>query len=284
MNQLNVDLVVKHQLDQFAVELENILGADLLCMNGPIVYGLDIQLRQYLENFTERKTKLAIILETPGGVVEVVERMVDTIRYFYTEVVFIVPDRAMSAGTVFVMSGDEIMMDYFSVLGPIDPQIVKDGRLIPALSYIIQYERMIEKAKTGELTNADLVLLSKLDLAELHQYEQARELSVTLLRKWLATYKFKNWEKTESSKTLVTKSMREERAAEVARILNDNQFWHSHNRGIGIDSIKDKLNLRIDNLAENKLLVPILRKYVTLITDYMARQNYVRFIHTCHYC
>ena len=42
--------------------------------------------------------------KTQGGTIEVVERMVNTIRHHYEDVSFIVLDKAMSAGTVFVMS------------------------------------------------------------------------------------------------------------------------------------------------------------------------------------
>ena len=51
-----------------------------------------------------------------------VERTVGIIRQHYFQVDFIIPDKAMSAGTVCALSGDNIYMDYYSQLGPIDPQ------------------------------------------------------------------------------------------------------------------------------------------------------------------
>ena len=78
----------------------------------------------------------------------------------------------MSARTVFAMSGDRIFMNYFSCLGPIDPQIVKNDELVPALSYLNQYQRLSEKAEVGQLNMADITLLNKLDLGELYQFEQ----------------------------------------------------------------------------------------------------------------
>ena len=74
-----------------------------------------------------------LILDTPGGVVEVVERIVRVLRHHYTEVKFVIPDRAMSAGTVLAMSGDDILMDYHSCLGPIDPQLQLDDRRASAV-------------------------------------------------------------------------------------------------------------------------------------------------------
>jgi len=56
-----------------------------------------------------------------------------------TVVDFLIPSHAMSAGTILAMSGDAIHMDYYSVLGPIDPQVEnQEGRLIPALGYLIR--------------------------------------------------------------------------------------------------------------------------------------------------
>ena len=69
----------------------------------------------------------------------------------------------MSAGTIFALSADRIMLDYFSCLGPIDPQIEKEGRLVPALAYLSQFERLNAKAEAGALTTAEYALLSKLD-------------------------------------------------------------------------------------------------------------------------
>jgi len=99
--------------------------------------------------------------------------MANTIRHHYTEVTMIIPGRVMSAGTVFAMSGDRIMMDYYSCLGPIDPQIERNGKLIPALFYLVQSERLKERSKNGEIPTAEMVLLQQLDLAELHSFEEA---------------------------------------------------------------------------------------------------------------
>ena len=114
-------------------------GMDVMSIVSPIVPGIDEKVRGAIESKKEKKPQIAIILETPGGVVEVVERAVEVIRHFYQEVAVIVPNQAMSAGTVFALSADRILMDYFSRLGPIDPQIVKDDRLIPALAYLKKF-------------------------------------------------------------------------------------------------------------------------------------------------
>ncbi len=128
---------------------------------------------------------------------EEVRNIVQVIRHNYKHVHSLVPGYAMSAGTVLVMSGDKIYMDYLSRLGPIDPQIQanRGERVVPALSYLRQFERLVEKSREEPLTAPELALLNKLDLAELHQLELAGKLSVSLIEDWLTKYKFKDWKK-----------------------------------------------------------------------------------------
>ncbi len=276
-----LDKYIKEQLDiHIAAIGQHLGGVDTMSIVSPIVPGLDTQIRNTIEINSNKKQKLAVILQTPGGVVEVVERMVGVVRNFYEEVIVIVPDQAMSAGTVFALSADRIMMDYFSRLGPIDPQIFKDDKLVPVLSYLKQYEKLNTKAMESNLTTAEYAMLQKLDLGELYQFEQARELSVELLKRWLSQYKFKDWSKTESRGTKVTHRMKEDRAEEIAQILNDPDRWHSHGRGIDISTLKSELNLKIDDYGENEALSKSIRGYFDLLVDYLSREQLHMFVHT----
>ena len=144
----------KTQLNAYLVEMERILGADMLTIYSPIVAGLENLIKNAVETLNPPKRKIGIILDSPGGVVEVVERIMEVIRHHYEEVYILVPGRAMSAGTVFAMARDKIYMNYFSCLGPIDPQIEKDGKLVPALAYLNEYNRIQKKP-----TRAILILL-----------------------------------------------------------------------------------------------------------------------------
>lgn len=150
--------------------------------------GVEHSIKIAIEGRESRRANLFVVLDTTGGAVEIVERIVRVLRKHYDGVKFIIPNRAMSAGTVLAMSGDQIWMDYHSCLGPIDPQLFVEGHWVPALSYLEQYERLIEKSRQGILSAAELVLLGKLDLAALHRYELARDLSVELLQRWLLVH------------------------------------------------------------------------------------------------
>jgi len=259
------------------------LTADVVTIVSPILPGLELRLRDAIDILPDSKGSVAVILDTPGGVVEVVERMVTALRHVYRDLTVIVPDRAMSAGTIFALSADRIMMDHLSSLGPIDPQIERDGKLVPALSYLNQFERLNKKAQAGALTTAEYALVSKLDLGELYQFEQARELSIELLIKWLSSYKFKNWTRTEIQQLEVTSEMKEERANEIAALLNNPERWHSHGRAIDMRTLQEEVGLKIDNLADNPDLHKDIRDYFELLKDYMHREQLISFIHTREY-
>lgn len=224
-----------------------------------------------------------MILDTVGGVVEVVERIVRALRRHYSEVKFIIPDRAMSAGTVLAMSGDEIWMDYHSCLGPIDPQVERAGRLEPALSYLAQYARLMEKSRQESLSTAELVLLSKLDLAELHRYELARDLTIDLLKDWLTRYKFKDWTVTETRGIPVTPQMRESRAEEIAQSLSAQQRWLTHSRGIAMQTLQDELGVRIDDLGANPTLKEAVWNYFWFMRGHMSEAQSESLVHAPNY-
>lgn len=271
---------IESALDYQVQLLEGYFDSDVLTFTGPLTHGVDDLLRNEIENRTEKRDRLCIILTTPGGFIEVVHRIVDLTRHHYGEVEFVIPNFAYSAGTVLVMSGDRIWMDYYSRLGPIDPQVEVEGRLVPATGYLVQYDRLIQKAAAGGLTTEEAqLMISGFDQAELYLYEQARELSVSLLRQWLAKYKFKNWRITETAKRKVTESMREQRAEEIARALNDTERWHSHGHGISMEVLTRDLNLKIDDFDSDKGHGLSLRAYFELFDDYRRKLGTESAVH-----
>jgi ATP-dependent protease ClpP protease subunit len=274
--------IIERQLDLLLESIEDATDADALTYIGPITYGIEDEIKYAVEDITNRRERLVVLLDTPGGYIEVAERIARTFRHHYDRVDFIVPGAAMSAGTVLVMSGNAIHMDYSSVLGPIDPQVSLQGSdtFIPALGYLEQYARLIEKSAKGTLTTAELTyLVQNFDPAELYRYEQERELSIALLKEWLVTYKFKDWTKTESRGLKVTKQMRTRRAGQIAVQLNKTGRWHSHSRGIPMELLRRELKLLIDDLDDNPVLAKAVRNYQRLLIDYMRRRGHDFALH-----
>ncbi len=250
---------------------------------GPLEFGTDDVLRKVVEarkSSEPAKRDLVVLLDTLGGYIEVVSRIVDTLRYHYDVVAFIIPNSAYSAGTVLAMSGDSIHMDYYSRLGPIDPQVESDNsEMVPALGYLKRYEKLIEGAKSEEgLSLAEIqLLISGFNQAQLYKYEQARELSVTLLTDWLCKYKFRDWIKTETRGIEVTDDMRKERAEDIARRLSDTDRWHAHGHGISPKVLWSELRLKIDGFGDKK---DVVSNYYDLLMDYMGKSRISGVVHS----
>lgn len=286
MQLLPVDATIKKLLQEKLKGLEDHFKGDFLSFYGPITDGLENAFLRIIEELAKeegKKDTLYVMLTTTGGSAISVERIVNIIRHHYKEVHFIVPDYAYSAGTIFCMSGDSIYMDYYSVLGPIDPQVRnKDGRYVPALGYLDKVKELVNKK--DQLTKAEFLILKDMDLAELRAYEQAKELTIELLKKWLVKYKFKNWNHHRTTPTLkgqaVTLAQKEARASEIANSLSDNTIWKSHGRPINIEVLEKELKLEIDNYSSKQETKELIRAYYFLITDYIQKNSLPQFAHT----
>jgi len=282
-----LDANVKETLKQRVIEIENDFDADVMFYYGPIYPSVQRTFRDFIEQLKGDppvRSRLVIFINSPGGSAETVEKLVEIIRFHYQEVYFVVPDEAMSAGTIFCMAGDKIFMDYTSSLGPIDPQIHNGASWVPALGYLDQVERMIAKSAKGELTDAEFVLLQNQDLAMLSRFEQAKNLTITLLKKWLVEYKFKDWSThattPEKLGNAVTLDEKKERAEEIARLLSDNKLWHSHGRMIGMSTLRTVLKLKIEDYSNDKPRRDKIIAYNDLLTDYITRHDFKHFLHS----
>lgn len=211
--------IIEGLLHDRLVALEAKVDGDVLAYFGPIVDPAHDILRRAIDDLDDRKRKLVVVLETEGGFAESAERFQRLFRHNYGAVEYIVPGYAMSAGTILVMSGDAISMDYSSVLGPIDPQVRRDDEhSAPALGYIEKYNALIRKSARGKLTTAELAyLVQNFDPADLSLYEHARDLTIALLKEWLVQFKFRDWVVTETRRIPVTPAMKTRRAEEIAR-------------------------------------------------------------------
>ncbi len=82
-------------------------------------------------NIPKGDKSLDVFLHNPGGSAEATESIVELLRARFSNIHFIVPNIAKSAATMMAMSGDQILMDERSELGPIDPQLIisRDNQL-----------------------------------------------------------------------------------------------------------------------------------------------------------
>ncbi len=294
MEAINTNQLTSHVLSSMNDNLSKAMKGDCIFVNCRLQAPLDDEFRVAIENIKKnsKEQHLVVMLETQGGFMETVERMVSVMRKHYKAVSFVVPNYAYSAGTILVLSGDQIYMDYYSVLGPIDPQYLsEDGkRYVPGSGYLAKFKELAEKINNAEnqspnANRAELnYLVNKFDPAALFLIEQSIEHGKSLIVEWLPQYKFKNWKTTQTKKKRVTQAMRKKRAEEIAKALGAAEKWHSHGRGISMGDLGGKeIGLQIDDFGGNNKLSEIIRNYHGLCVDYLSNKlGYQGYIHTQH--
>lgn len=264
-------------LNQKLHEAEDAVDGDILTIYGGIWPEVDTKVRMAIESLQKHSESLLVILHTGGGMVEETKNIVQVMRKHYEQIHFLIPVRAMSAGTILAMSGDKIYMDYFSRLGPIDPQVMDESRTkqVPALSYLHQYKELIKK---DNLSMAELTLLNKLDLADLHSIELAADLAVSLITNWLTESKLGLMD----NERLLPSREKRKKATEIAKALNNHQKWLSHGYSIHKDQLAE-LGLVIDDYSNDPKLARAVWEYFAFLIECVGEEPRRAFVHSRGY-
>jgi len=91
-----------------------------------------------------RDAGLDLILHTPGGGTEATRAIVEYLyKMFNKDIIVIVPQMAMSAGTMIACAAKQVLMGKHSCLGPTDPQI--NG--LPAIGVLHEMDTALEEIK-----------------------------------------------------------------------------------------------------------------------------------------
>jgi serine dehydrogenase proteinase len=200
-----------------------------------------IPLSETLRTVSGDAKAIDVLVETPGGLAEVAIEIVNLLRPRFEHVGFIVPHIAMSAGTILVMSGDEILMDHRSSLGPIDPQFMDgEGRPSPAQAIISGIETIKQEVakNNGQLHPVYIPILRNIDPGRLQSAQNASDLSIRLVSDWLVRYKFRDWNEHSTTKQPVTPEDRVKRAEGIAKELCNHQKWLSHGHPVKIPELE----------------------------------------------
>jgi predicted RNA-binding Zn-ribbon protein involved in translation (DUF1610 family) len=224
-----------------------------------------------------------IILETPGGIAETVDDMVSSLRPKFDKVGIIIPGSAKSAGTIFTMAGDEILMCPDSTLGPIDAQIISNGKRFSADAFLDGFKKIKEEiiAEGGRLNPAYIPMLQNISPGEIQHFENAQNFSRTLVTNWLKTYKFKYWDKRNSSGLPVTEKYKEQRANEIASKLCKHSDWLTHGRSIRIKDLED-MKLLIIDYSKDPELAEAIDRYYTLLRITFDMTGIYKLFETCN--
>jgi len=208
--------------------------------------------------------KVDLYIETPGGSGETAEEIVKFLRGNFDTVSFVVSGEAKSAGTIIVLSGDEILMTETGSLGPIDAQMKIGRSVVSAYDYIEWVdEKRKEAEKQGALNPFDAIMIAQITPGELGGVFHALKFAEDLVVEWLIKYKFKKWTVTETRKIPVTEEMKKRRAEEIAEELTDHSKWRLHGRSIKIDDL-EKIGLKITRIDNNPKLAEIVYRIQTV--------------------
>lgn len=208
--------------------------------------------------------KVEVYLETPGGSGETAEEIVKFLRNNFDTVSFVVSGEAKSAGTIIVLSGDEILMTETGSLGPIDAQMRIGRSIVSAYDYIEWVEEKRREAeKQGQLNPFDATMIAQITPGELGSVFHALKFAEDLVIQWLIKYKFENWTVTETRKIPVTEEMKKQRAEEIARELTNHSKWRLHSRSIKIDDLEE-IGLKVTRIDAEPRLADIVYRIQTV--------------------
>ena len=239
----------------------------------------DLPFLEMLHSIDASAHELDIVLVTPGGSAERVSHYVNIIRKRFDKVGFILPFLSMSAGTIFCLSGDEIIMDESACIGPIDPQVPsKDGRFVPAQSILtlikdIQDRGQVALSKGLQPNWTDIQILRNLDPKEIGNATNASNYSIGLVTNYLKDYKFKDWTSHSSDGRPVTQEDKNTRAEEIAKQLCDHSIWKTHSRGITRDVAESICHLRITHPEDVEGLNSAIKRLWALLYWMFERQS-----------
>lgn len=141
-------------------------------------------------NKLDRTKGLDLILHTPGGGISATESIVHYLKsIFGNDIRAIVPQIAMSAGTMIACSCKSIVMGRQSNLGPIDPQL----GYMPAHGIIEEFNRIRKEVQKDP--NSIIVwreILSKYNPTLIGECEKAIKWSENMVSTWLKSNMFEH--------------------------------------------------------------------------------------------
>lgn len=183
---------------------------------------------------------LDLILHTGGGSAEATDAIVSYLRQKFSDIRIIIPQAAMSAGTMLACAANTIVMGKQSSIGPIDPQFILQTSVgvqaLPAHAILEQFKKAQEDCRDNPKNlNSWLPMLSQYGPALLVRCQDQIDFGKELVENWLSTYMF-NGEKSDLPKTIAT-------------YLSKHSNFKTHGKHINIVDAK-ALGLKIEQLED----------------------------------
>jgi ATP-dependent protease ClpP protease subunit len=187
----------------------------------------------------DRTHGLDLILHTPGGSVAATESIVDYLRaMFGTDIRAIIPQLALSAGTMIALSAKSVVMGKHSSLGPIDPQI--NGT--PAHGIVEEFNQAkLEIANNPATMAVWQPIIAKYPPTYVGECQKAIDWATKIVNEWLETGMFAGESDPKAA------------AEKVNRELADHALTLSHDRHISAQKAAD-LGIKVEMLEDDQEL------------------------------
>ena len=192
----------------------------------------------------DRKLGLDLVLHTPGGESAATESLVDYLRsMFGTDIRAVVPQLAMSGGTMIACACKEILMGKQSSLGPIDPQLAG----IPAHGVVEEFNQAKKEIREDNSTIPIWQpIIAKYSPTFIGECEKAIAWSNEMTDEWLRTGMFLN------------DDMHGEKICKIIEELGDHALTKSHARHLSIERCRDMglkvIELEVDQGLQDAVL------------------------------
>jgi ClpP class serine protease len=209
--------------------------------NNVIINDLDKNALMTTIRGLDRTKGLDLILHTPGGETAATESIIDYLCAMFPDIRAIVPQLAMSGGTMITCSCDRILMGKHSSLGPIDPQF--GGT--PAHGLIEEFKKASEEIKAD---NSKIFvwqpILQKYNPTILGEAQKVIDWSEQIVSERLAQRMFKGMRDKNKKKKIITNIMKE---------LGDHSLNLSHSRHLSAEKSK-AIGLKVEDLESDQNL------------------------------
>jgi len=214
----------------------------------------------------DRSKGLDLVLHTPGGDVAATESLVSYLRaMFGTDIRALVPQLAMSAGTMIACACNEIVMGKHSSLGPVDPQM----KGLPAHGIVEEFQ----KAKQETASNPNTIplwqpIIAKYTPALIGECQKAIKWSQELVTEWLKSGMFAE---------VKPNSVRDATVKKIIDELADHALTLSHARHIDVKRAKD-MGLNVTPLEKDGKFQDALLTVHHLCISTLAETNTIKLI------
>lgn len=201
----------------------------------------DLDINAFMENISglDKSKGLDLILHTPGGELSATEQIIKYLKScFHGDVRAIIPQMAMSAGSMIAVSCKSVIMGKQSSLGPFDPQL--NG--VPCQSALREFYKAVEDvSKNPASLGLWQTILSKLNPTFLTLCAQADELADEL-----------------TNKILEDKKIAPETKSRIKEVFAKNNESKTHSRHFDRDKCKaaglEVIDLESDNELQDLVL------------------------------